>query len=43
MTNREIAILVLMSTSWPRLRNRIDVIRESVEQIQPGEYREVFI
>ena len=41
LDGREIAILVLKSTSWPRLRAHLDVIVSLVEQASPGTYREV--
>ena len=43
LANRELAILVLMSTAWPRIRLRTDVIRAVIHEIRPGECREVQI
>ena len=40
---RQLAVLVLLSTSWPRMQSRIYAIREAVSQMQPGDYREVAI
>ena len=40
---RRIAILVLLSTSWPRIRLRLDAVFEAVNGIEVGEYREVSI
>jgi hypothetical protein len=37
----QIAVIVLRSTSWPRIRLRVDEIREAVAQIKPGDYREI--
>ena len=41
LANRQLAVLVLLSTSWPRIQLRIDEIREAVNGMQPGDYREV--
>ena len=41
MSNRRMAILVLMNTAWPRISQRAEDIRNSLEGIQPGEVREV--
>jgi hypothetical protein len=38
---RNLAILVLPTTSWPRLRMHIPEICEAVDNCKPSEYREV--
>ena len=38
---RELAVLVLRSTAWPRIRARIDEIRSAVNKMQRGQFREV--
>ena len=43
LANRELAVLVLMSTAWPSIRLRTDEIRARVSEIRPGEYKEVQI
>jgi hypothetical protein len=35
-----LAILVLMTTSWPIIRTHVADVVAAVDQIQPGEYRE---
>lgn len=40
---RKLAIVVLMTTSWPRWRRSIPTIRAAVEEIKPGEYLEVSV
>ena len=40
LADRQLGVLVLLSTSWPRIRVRIGEIREAVEEMRPGEYRE---
>ena len=41
LARRQLAVLVLLSTSWPRIQLRIDEIQEAVNEMQPGDYREV--
>jgi hypothetical protein len=41
LVGRKLAILVLMTTSWPKIKLRVRSVIESVESIQPGEYREI--
>lgn len=43
LKDRQIAILVLRSTSWPRIRLRVDEIRTAVAEIKPGGYQEILI
>lgn len=43
LASRQIAILVLSSTSWPRIRLRVDEIRKAVDKIKPNDYKEVMI
>jgi predicted nuclease of predicted toxin-antitoxin system len=38
---RQLAILVLLSTSWPRIQLRIDDIQAAVDGIGPGDYTEI--
>jgi hypothetical protein len=40
ITGRHLAILVLGSTSWPRIKPHSDAIRQVVEQLVPGAYHE---
>jgi hypothetical protein len=43
LANRQLAIIVLLSTSWPRIRRRIEMIQAAVERIVAGEYQEIAI
>ena len=43
LADRQLGVLVLLSTSWPRIRLRIDEIRDAVDRIEPGDYLEVSI
>ena len=40
LADRRIAIVALMSTSWPRIQSRIPEIQAVVNEIQPGDYVE---
>ena len=41
MENRQIAVVVLMNTDWNLVSRRTEEIRAALEEIQPGELREV--
>ena len=43
MMNRRIAVVVLMNTNWPRIARNTEVVRVALEELQPGELREVQI
>ena len=43
LSDRQLAIIVLLSTSWPRIQLRVDDIRVAVQEISPGDYREISI
>ncbi|NEQ33977.1 MAG: hypothetical protein F6K04_23800 [Leptolyngbya sp. SIO4C5] len=43
LTNRKIAIAVLMSTSWPRIKQQTVRIQAVIDAIQPGSYQEITI
>ena len=43
LADRRLAILVLLSTSWPRIQLRIDAIQTAVESIVAGGYQEIAI
>ena len=38
---RKLSILVLMTTSWPRIKRNIPQILEAIEQTSSGRYREI--
>ncbi len=38
---RQLAIIVLLSTSWPRIQRRIEAIQAAVERVIPGGYEEI--
>jgi predicted nuclease of predicted toxin-antitoxin system len=41
LTGRQLAILVLRTTSWPRLQKRIPEIIAAVNALKPGDYIEL--
>ena len=41
LAGRKLGVLVLMTTSWPRMRLHAQRVVEAVEQMTPGEYREI--
>jgi hypothetical protein len=43
LSSRSIAIVVLLTTSWPRIKMKISDVASAVDAITPGGYREVAI
>lgn len=41
LTGRRLAILVLPTTSWPRIQEHTEMILHEIVMIGPGEYREL--
>ncbi|MDE3259682.1 MAG: hypothetical protein OYM47_17770 [Gemmatimonadota bacterium] len=41
LSDRKLAIIVLLSTSWLRIQLRIDDIQSAVERMAPGDYLEI--
>ena len=41
LAERRLSVLVLMSTSWPRIEERVERVAAAVERIAPGECVEV--
>ena len=41
LAERKLGVLVLMTTSWPRIKVHVQEITEAVEQMRVGEYREI--
>ena len=41
LTGSRLAIVVLMATAWPRVQHRTKEIRAAIEEVQPGQIREV--
>lgn len=43
LAGRQLAVLVLLTTSWPRIKSSVANIQAAVEKIQPGEYLELSV
>jgi len=43
LADRKIAILVLLSTSWPRIQQRVEETRRALDGISEGDYFEIEI
>ena len=43
LSDRQLAILVLLTTSWPRIQLRLGDVQQAVEEMRLGEYREVHV
>ena len=41
LTGSRLAIIVLMATAWPRVRHRTKEIRAAIQEVGPGQVREV--
>jgi hypothetical protein len=41
LADRPLALIVLLSTSWPRIQLRIEAMQAAVERIMPGGYQEI--
>lgn len=40
LRGRKLAVLVLLSTSWPRIRAHVQAIGQMIETMQVGDYKE---
>ena len=43
LADRSIAILVLTSTSWPRIKLKVDKIQQVVDAFEIGSYQEIIV
>lgn len=43
MTERKINIVVLLTTSWPRIQTQVDVIAANINSLTTGDYLEISI
>lgn len=41
LAGRQIAIVVLMTTSWPRIKSHLTVVIPAINGLQPGSYLEI--
>lgn len=43
LSERRIAVLVLTTTSWPRMKEQAGKIKTRVDELDPGHYEEISI
>jgi hypothetical protein len=43
LSERRIAIVVLRSTSWPRIRLHVEEIRRTIDAVNAGDFSEILI
>jgi Domain of unknown function (DUF5615) len=41
LKERQLAIVVLMTTSWPRIEKKVDHVVATINAVKPGDYIEV--
>jgi len=41
LTGRRLAILVLPTTSWPKIQQQISQVNEAIDQLKAGDFREL--
>ena len=41
LAGMQLAIVVLMATAWPRVQHHVEEIRKAIEDVRPGEVKEV--
>ncbi|MBA3768429.1 MAG: hypothetical protein H0W99_15905 [Acidobacteria bacterium] len=41
LTGRKISVVVLLTTSWPRIKNYIALVTQAIDNLQPGSYEEI--
>jgi hypothetical protein len=41
LTGRKISVVVLLTTSWPRIKNHIASVVQALDALQPGSYEEI--
>jgi predicted nuclease of predicted toxin-antitoxin system len=41
LTGRKISVVVLLTTSWPRIKNHIALVVQAIDNLQPGSYEEI--
>ena len=42
LAERKISVVVLLTTSWPRIKNHIALVVQTINNLQPGSYKEVY-
>lgn len=43
LTGRKLSVVVLLTTSWPRIKNHLAPVLEAIDNLHPGSYVEILI
>lgn len=43
LTTRKISIVVLRTTSWPKIKNHVALVIQAIDKLQSGSYTEISI
>jgi predicted nuclease of predicted toxin-antitoxin system len=41
LSGRSIGVVVLLTTSWPRIKNNVALVVQTLENLRPGSYEEI--
>jgi len=41
LSGRRLGVVVLMTTSWPRIRGHVNLVVHAVDNLRPGAYEEI--
>ena len=41
LSGRRIGVVVLMTTSWPRIKSNVALVIQAIDNLQPGGYEEI--
>lgn len=41
LTGRKISMIVLLTTSWPRIKNDAALVNQAIDNLHPGSYQEI--
>jgi len=41
LRGRKISVVVLLTTSWPRIKNHTDLVSQIIDNLQAGSYEEI--
>jgi predicted nuclease of predicted toxin-antitoxin system len=41
LSGRRIGVVVLLTTSWPRIKNNVALVVQAVDSLRPGSYQEI--
>ncbi len=41
LSGRRISVVVLLTTSWPRIKSHTDLVVQAIDHLNPGSYEEI--